>query len=130
MSVTESYKTDTNIVDIRQWRSVQRVKVLEAEGIKRTDDEHAENLALLRLLFLQFLDEGNQVLLNRIQGVLGNVIPDEASGDAVASIPYSLKDLVIKAKAGRSRRLFSSHRGGEFFGCAHGVSSSKFGIVA
>ena len=130
MQVTQSYKTDTNIVDIERWRSIQRIKVLETKRVKGADDEHAEHLALLGLLLLQSLDQCNQVLLNRIKGIVGNVVPDEATCDTVAGFPYSLKDLVIKTKSRNSGGQLGGLRGGEFFGCSHAISSGKFGSVA
>ena len=127
MSVTESYKEDTNVVDLSAWRLIQRIKILEAERVQRADDESTEHLALLGLLLLQSLDQCNQVLLNSIERLIGNFVSNKAAGDANASLPYSLKDLVIKTKARNSGGQLGSLRGSEFLGCSHVVSLVNLG---
>lgn len=130
MSVTQSYKTDTNIVDITQWRSIQRIKVFESESVKSTNDKSAKHLTLLSLLLLQGLNKNDQFLLGLIERFIRDTISYEATGDADASAPYSLKDIIIKTKAGNGSGKLRRLRGGKFFRGAHVISFGKSGSVA
>lgn len=85
---------------------VQAVPVLKTESVKGADQEHAKLPPALAILHL--LDECDEVLLGLIHSLTGKMIADKALGNTLASELYSLTELSLIGRHGKSPRKSGS----------------------